>query len=172
MPIGQDGLRQVLDAFEVEEWDEIHLVTGDVEVHLIARGAPPAPGDTSHVSIDSSVAADTVERGNAPTTTDPGGSPGVSRPIPGPAAAREAGTELVVAPSPGIVWRAPSPGAPPFTDVGERVEPGTALCIVEVMKLMNTLPSPLAGTVVEVCAQNGQQVETGQPLFRIRPEGR
>ncbi|MFC7659716.1 acetyl-CoA carboxylase biotin carboxyl carrier protein [Pseudonocardia benzenivorans] len=74
-------------------------------------------------------------------------------------------------PSPGLFWRAPSPGAPPFTDIGGHVEEGTALCIVEVMKLMNTLPAPVAGTVVEICAENGEQVDTGTPLFRIRADG-
>lgn len=162
MPIDHDGLRQVLDAFEEGEWDEIHLVTGEVEVHLVARGSTPSVSDTSHVSIKSrDVAA--LSSASAVDAADVASVSAAAEP--------EAGTELVVAPSPGIFWRAPSPGAPPFTDVGMWVEPGTALCIVEVMKLMNTLPAPVSGTVVEVCAQNGEQVETGRPLFRIRPEG-
>jgi acetyl-CoA carboxylase biotin carboxyl carrier protein len=157
MPIDHDGLKRVLDAFDEGEWDEIHLQTGDVEVHLVARGAGPdrvgTSADTSHVLID-----ETPAPTSAPTSA------------PVRAESTEAAA-VVVAPSPGIFWRAPSPGAPPFTDVGARVEPGAALCIVEVMKLMNTLPAPVAGTVVEVCAQNGEQVDTGTPLFRIRPDG-
>ncbi|NMH98620.1 acetyl-CoA carboxylase biotin carboxyl carrier protein [Pseudonocardia acidicola] len=163
MPIDHDGLRQVLDAFEEGEWDEIHLVTGEVEVHLVARGSSPSVPDTSHVLIKPRDVAALSPASAVDAADVPSISPAAAEP--------EAGTELVVAPSPGIFWRAPSPGAPPFTDVGMWVEPGTALCIVEVMKLMNTLPAPVSGTVVEVYAQNGEQVETGRPLFRIRPEG-
>lgn len=161
MPVGRDGLKRVLDAFEEGEWDEIHLVTGDVEVHLVAAGLAPQSNETSHVA--------------ATSTADPAAPALVTAETTGPSAGTgearvDGGAETVVAPSPGIFWRAPSPGAPPFTDVGARVEAGAALCIVEVMKLMNTLPAPVAGTVVEVCAHNGEQVDTGRPLFRIRPD--
>jgi biotin carboxyl carrier protein len=79
--------------------------------------------------------------------------------------------EEVVAPSPGLFWRCPSPGAPPFAEVGMRVEADAVLCIVEVMKLMNTVTAPCAGVVVDVLVGNGEQVERGQSLFRIRPDG-
>ncbi|AEA23783.1 acetyl-CoA carboxylase biotin carboxyl carrier protein [Pseudonocardia dioxanivorans] len=154
MPVGQDGLKRVLDAFEQGDWDEIHLVADDVEVHLVARGADSKVQATSHVTAPEETPA---------RTTD------VAPSAPMTATAEDATT--VVAPSPGLFWRAPSPGAPPFTDIGGHVEEGTALCIVEVMKLMNTLPAPVAGTVVEICAENGEQVDTGTPLFRIRADG-
>jgi biotin carboxyl carrier protein len=77
----------------------------------------------------------------------------------------------IVAPSPGIFWRSPSPGAPPFAEVGTRVDADAVLCIVEIMKLMNTITAPRSGAVVEVLAGNGEQVERGQALFRIRPDG-
>lgn len=163
MPIDHVGLRRVLDAFEEGEWDEIHLLTGDVEVHLVARGSGSDLSETSHVLIESSVRRTSPDVAETATVT-------AKRDVVA-AAVPEAGMELMVAPSPGIFWRAPSPGAPPFTEVGARVEPGAAMCIVEVMKLMNTLPAPVVGTVVEICAQDGEQVDTGQPLFRIRPEG-
>jgi biotin carboxyl carrier protein len=76
----------------------------------------------------------------------------------------------VAAPTPGFFWRAPSPGAPPFTELGERVERGAALCIIELMKLMNTLSAAVTGTVVEICVRNGERVDAGQILFRIRAE--
>lgn len=155
MPAGHDGLKRVLEAFEQGEWDEIHLVADDVEVHLIAGGAGPREATTSHVAPEAGASA--VARATSPAPAEP-------------AAATQDAT-AVLAPSPGIFWRAPSPGAPPFTEVGARVEQGAALCIVEVMKLMNTLPAPVSGTVVEICADNGEQVDTGRPLFRIRPDG-
>ncbi|MGD9527374.1 MAG: acetyl-CoA carboxylase biotin carboxyl carrier protein subunit [Pseudonocardia sp.] len=153
MPVGQDGVKRVLYAFEQGEWDEIHLVADDVEVHLVAGGRHSHEVATSHV-----IAPD--------ETSDVAQATSV-----GPVVAAVEGAAAVVSPSPGIFWRAPSPGAPPFTEVGERVEQGAALCIVEVMKLMNTLPAPVSGTVVEICADNGEQVDTGRPLFRIRPDG-
>ena len=68
----------------------------------------------------------------------------------------------------GTFYRAPSPDAPPFVEVGSVVRPGQTLCIVEAMKLMNEIEAEGAGTVVEAFAQNGKSVEYGQKLFRIK----
>ncbi len=88
-----------------------------------------------------------------------------------PAAAQpkeEAG--VVHSPLVGTFYRSPGPDSPPFTDLGERVEKGQVLCIVEAMKLMNEIEAEFAGTVREVFVENGQPVEYGQPLYRIEPE--
>jgi biotin carboxyl carrier protein len=77
----------------------------------------------------------------------------------------------VTAPMVGTLYRAPQPGAPPFVDVGSRVEVGAQLCIIEVMKLMNAVSSEVAGTVAEVCVENGAAVQYGEVLFRIRADG-
>jgi acetyl-CoA carboxylase biotin carboxyl carrier protein len=69
----------------------------------------------------------------------------------------------------GTFYRAEGPGARPFVDVGSRVEPATVVCLIEVMKMMNSVPAGVTGTVVEVCAENAQPVEFGAPLFRVRP---
>lgn len=69
----------------------------------------------------------------------------------------------------GTFYRAEAPGARPFVDVGSRVEPATVVCLIEVMKMMNSVPAGVAGTIVEVCADNAQPVEFGAPLFRVRP---
>ena len=76
----------------------------------------------------------------------------------------------VASPLVGTFYRAPSPGAPPFVDVGARVEPDTQVCIVEVMKLMNAVVAGAGGVVAEVCAENGASVEYGDVLFRIDPD--
>ena len=75
-------------------------------------------------------------------------------------------------PSPmlGTFYRAESPGAAAFVEVGDRVDPDTTVCIIEVMKMMNSVPAGVAGTVAEVIAENAKLVEYGQPLFRITPE--
>jgi acetyl-CoA carboxylase biotin carboxyl carrier protein len=156
----RDGLTRVLQAFEQEDWDEVHLVADGVELHLAAGGGGPSSVKTSHVSASTGGLEPTpaVAVDPAPAAATPAVPPG------GP-------VDEIVAPSPGIFWRAPSPGAPPFTDTGRRVDADAVLCIVEVMKLMNTITAPRPGVVVDVLVGNGEQVERGQALFRIRPDG-
>jgi acetyl-CoA carboxylase biotin carboxyl carrier protein len=74
----------------------------------------------------------------------------------------------VKSPIVGTFYESPSPGAPPFVKVGDQVEVGQVLCIVEAMKLMNEIESDVAGEVVRRIASSGQPVEYGQPLFAIR----
>ncbi len=74
----------------------------------------------------------------------------------------------VTSPFVGTFYRAPSPDAPPFAEVGSVVRPGQTLCIIEAMKLMNEIEAEVSGTVVEIYAQNGKPVEFGQKLFRIK----
>jgi acetyl-CoA carboxylase biotin carboxyl carrier protein len=74
----------------------------------------------------------------------------------------------VTSPFVGSFYCAPSPDTPPFVEVGSVVRPGQTLCIIEAMKLMNEIESECAGTVVEIFAQNGKNVEFGQKLFRIK----
>src|SRR5258707_1193257 len=73
------------------------------------------------------------------------------------------------APIVGTFYESPSPGAPPFVKIGDQVEVGQVLCIVEAMKLMNEIESDVAGEVVKRIAASGQPVEYGQALFAIRP---
>jgi len=75
----------------------------------------------------------------------------------------------VKSPFVGTFYRAPSPDAPPFTDVGQKVKKGQTLCIVEAMKLMNEIEAEVDGTVAEIYVQNATPVEFGEPLFRIVP---
>ena len=79
---------------------------------------------------------------------------------------------LVTVPSPmlGTFYRAESPGAAPFVEVGSTVGPDTIVCIIEVMKMMNSVPAGIAGKVVEVCAGNGELVEYGEPLLHVAPD--
>jgi len=70
----------------------------------------------------------------------------------------------------GTFYEAPSPGAPPFIKVGDHVEVGQVLCIVEAMKLMNEIECDVAGEIVKKLVTNGQPIEYGQELFVIRPK--
>ncbi|HEY7212481.1 MAG TPA: acetyl-CoA carboxylase biotin carboxyl carrier protein [Bryobacteraceae bacterium] len=78
-------------------------------------------------------------------------------------------TVLVKSPIVGTYYDAPTPGAPSFVKVGDRVEPKQVLCIIESMKLMNEIEAEIAGTVVAKHVENGRPVEYGESLFTIRP---
>ncbi len=77
----------------------------------------------------------------------------------------------MVTPSPGVFWRAPEPGLPPFVDVGDVVDASATVCIIEVMKLMNHLKAGVSGTVVAVYGRNGEAVGKGEAMFAISPSG-
>jgi acetyl-CoA carboxylase biotin carboxyl carrier protein len=80
----------------------------------------------------------------------------------------DASIAFVTSPFVGTFYRAPSPEAGNFTEVGQSVKKGQTLCIVEAMKLMNEIESEYTGSVVEVLVENGKSVEFGQKLFKIK----
>lgn len=86
-----------------------------------------------------------------------------------PAADENAGLHIVKSPIVGTFYESPSPGSSAFVKIGDQVENGQVLCIVEAMKLMNEIESDVAGEIVKRLVQNGQPVEYGQPLFAVRP---
>ncbi|WP_223066539.1 acetyl-CoA carboxylase biotin carboxyl carrier protein [Paenibacillus caui] len=76
----------------------------------------------------------------------------------------------IVSPMVGTFYRASSPDATPFANVGDRVSAKTVVCIIEAMKLMNEIEAEINGQIVDVLVENGQLVEYGQPLFLVKPE--
>jgi acetyl-CoA carboxylase biotin carboxyl carrier protein len=87
-----------------------------------------------------------------------------------PAAAPPAdGTITINSPTVGTFYSSPTPDDPPFVSIGARVSPDTVVCIVEAMKVFNQIQAEVSGTIVAVLAKNGDSVEFGQPLFRVRP---
>jgi acetyl-CoA carboxylase biotin carboxyl carrier protein len=101
----------------------------------------------------------------------PAAAPAVAAaPASAPAATADplAGLHLVKSPMVGTYYGSPSPGAGSFVAVGDKVEKGKVLCIVEAMKLMNEIESDAAGEIVKCLVSNGQAIEFGQPLFAIR----
>jgi len=74
---------------------------------------------------------------------------------------------VIKSPLVGTFYRAPSPGAPPFVEVGDIVSPGQVLCIIEALKVMNEIESDVRGKIVKILVENGEAVEYGQPLFLI-----
>ncbi len=80
----------------------------------------------------------------------------------------EAGIIYVKSPMVGTFYRSPSPDSPPFADNGSKVEEKSVVCIIEAMKIMNEIQAEVKGTVVEVLVENGQPVEYGQRLFKVK----
>ena len=87
----------------------------------------------------------------------------------GAAVAAAADTILVKSPIVGTYYDAPAPGSPPFVNVGDPIEPGQVLCIIESMKLMNEIEAEVAGTIMSKLTENGRPVEYGEALFGVRP---
>lgn len=85
------------------------------------------------------------------------------------APAEQSTEQAVKSPIVGTYYDAPSPGAPPFVKVGDRVEPKQVLCVIESMKLMNEIEAEVSGTLVAKLVDNGRPVEYGETLFTIRP---
>ncbi|MCC7421432.1 MAG: acetyl-CoA carboxylase biotin carboxyl carrier protein [Planctomycetaceae bacterium] len=86
-----------------------------------------------------------------------------------PAADPNAGMALIKSPTVGTFYAAPSPADPAYVTVGSRVSPDTVVCQVEAMKVFNQIAAECAGTVAEILVKNGDAVEFGQVLFRVRP---
>jgi len=114
-----------------------------------------------------------------------GAAPAPARPAPAPAASSSspagqpahaagegppAGSHVLTSPIVGTFYRAPSPDAEPYVEVGSRAKKGQVLCIVEAMKLMNEIESDVDGEVLEIYPKNAQPVEFGEPLFAIRQD--
>jgi acetyl-CoA carboxylase biotin carboxyl carrier protein len=96
-------------------------------------------------------------------------APATPQPAAEPAAAVEDDSTLVIkAPMVGTFYRAPSPDSPSFIEVGQQVKDDTVVCILEAMKVMNEIKAGLSGTVTEILVENGQPVEFGQALMKVK----
>ncbi len=120
----------------------------------------------------------TIRRGSRVVSADAVAAPParpvvVMAPVASPQQARgdapDRSLHTVTSPFVGTFYRAASPEAPPFAEVGQTIRKGQVLCIVEAMKLMNEIEAEVSGRVGEILVQNGQAVEFGEPLFRIEP---
>ena len=145
MGLTDDDVREILRIVDESELDELLIETDGFSLHVTKGAAEPAAS---------------AARPRAPATA----------PAPQPASA-ETDNGQVTIPSPmlGTFYRAESPGAAPFVEVGSEVTEQTTVCIIEVMKMMNSVPAGVTGTVSEILADNAQLVEYGAPLFRVEP---
>jgi acetyl-CoA carboxylase biotin carboxyl carrier protein len=144
--LSDDDVREILRLIDESELDELRIETEGFSLHVLRGGAVPSGGIPSpHDGV----------RERAPATPPGADAVGLA----------------IEAPMLGIFYRAEAPGAEPFVDTGTRVEPDTIVCLIEVMKMMNSVPAGVSGTIAEVCAENAALVEYGQRLFRVEPDG-
>ncbi len=159
-------------------FSEIRLRSGDVEIELRRNGgagfdtAPPSRAAAAASAVPSEAAL--ASRDLAPAAVAPMPAP-KSAAAPAPASAEKPqtasrqGTTVIKSPMVGTVYLAPEPGAAPFVKVGQTVSPGDQLCIVEVMKLMNSIHAESHGVITEILVADGEAVEYAQELFVISP---
>jgi acetyl-CoA carboxylase biotin carboxyl carrier protein len=91
-----------------------------------------------------------------------------AKPAAASAPVEEKGIELIKSPMVGTFYRAPSPESPVFAEVGTKVTAESVVCIIEAMKVMNEIQSEISGTITEVLVENGDAIEFGQPLFKVK----
>lgn len=156
MAITRADIDAILAAFEASEWRTIQLKADGVEVMLSKDGEGPS----GPVTRPAAAPAPALALASA------------AQPSHEPADGSREDSAVVTAPSLGAFYRAPKPGAEPFTQVGARVEAGAELCLIEVMKLFTSVTAPTSGVIAEILASDGDLVEHGQPLFRILPDER
>ncbi|RXF72788.1 acetyl-CoA carboxylase biotin carboxyl carrier protein [Hansschlegelia zhihuaiae] len=161
MSLRYDQVAELIKIIDASACDDFVLETAELKLSLRRRGA----GDAA-LSARPAEPARQAAVAQAPAS----GEPSPAAPPGAPAAAGGAGREMR-APMVGTFYRAPSPEAPPFVDLGDRVTVGQPLCVIEVMKLFTTLHAEVAGTIAEIGAANGELVEYGAVLFVIEPEG-
>jgi acetyl-CoA carboxylase biotin carboxyl carrier protein len=160
-------LKELIEFLEEKNIAEFELERGDVKVRIKRAGEQMVVhthGDPRFFSVPAAPAP-MPELGTAPAVAAP------STPAaPTPAAPPAEDLHAVKSPIVGTFYESPSPGSPPFVKVGDSVEVGQVLCIVEAMKLLNEIESDVAGEIVKKLASNGQPIEYGQELFSIRPK--
>ena len=155
-----EELRELVDFLKANGIAEFDMEQDDLKVRIKFAGEAGAAGGIDMAQLSRLMAS-------APAATPAAAA------VPASAAA-ELAAEMeeklheVKSPIVGTFYESPSPGAPAFVKVGDQVEVGQVLCIVESMKLMNEIEADVAGEVVKRIASSGQPVEYGQPLFAIR----
>lgn len=165
-PEESNELKELVEFLKQNNIGEFEFERGDTKVR-IRFGSQAAPASALDLSQIAQLLAARTGAGTGSTAAPAQSSP--AQPATEAAAAEaEAGLHIVKSPLVGTFYESPSPGAPAFVKVGDQVENGQVLCIVEAMKLMNEIESDAAGIVVKRFVSTGQPVEYGQPLFSLK----
>ncbi|HEX3978186.1 MAG TPA: acetyl-CoA carboxylase biotin carboxyl carrier protein [Solirubrobacteraceae bacterium] len=153
MPLNDDDVREILRIIDESELDELSIETEGFSLH-VRKGLGSADARSGSVPEG---------EGPLPDRAPP--------PAARPQTPDEDGSKTIPSPMLGTFYRAEAPGAAAFVEVGGQVGPETTVCIIEVMKMMNSVPAGVSGTIAEIVPENGQLVEYGDPLFRVTPDG-
>ena len=158
-PENVDDLKQLIEFLKENQVAEFELDRGEMRVRLKFAQPQAAPAGLPELASLLAGARTAPSQAAAPT-----GSPAVEAAPVDP----NAGLHIVKSPIVGTYYGSPSPGASAFVSVGDHVDKGQVICIVEAMKLMNEIESDAAGEIVKCFVSNGQPIEFGQPLFSVR----
>ena len=153
-------IKQIIDLMKRSELSEFEFEEEGFKIK-IKRGSGGQPMITAVPQVSQALPA-SAETASGAARTAASASPA------GTAGGDEAGFAYVKSPMVGTFYRSPSPENPSFVENGSKVEEKTVVCIIEAMKIMNEIQAETKGTVVEVLVENGQPVEYGQRLFKIR----
>lgn len=172
MSFTHDDVQRIIQLLDASHFDELHLEADGIKLDLrrnsgASTAAPAAlPASTGAASMPES----SGQRASTAQPENPSVGQNASAGDTGKSSSAASDTALleIKAPMLGTFYRAPKPGADPFIAEGSKVEPDTVVGIIEVMKLMNSVPANVTGEVVEVVAQDGELVEYDQVLFRVR----
>ena len=147
-------LKTLIDLVSESNVSELEITEAEGKVRIV-KGQPAVVQPAAPVLV----AAPAVAAAAAPAAA---GAPAAA-----PAPVAEAAGHTVKSPMVGTFYRAASPGAKPFAEVGQQIKEGEAICIIEAMKIMNEIEADKSGTITQILCENGQAVEFGQPLFII-----
>jgi len=163
MSFTHEDVQRLLQLLDSSHFDELHLEAEGVKLSLRRNGAATSPAPMA--ALQAPIAP------RSPAAPAPASSsvPAAARVAPAPTTANDAALLEVRAPMLGTFYGAPKPGAAPFVTVGGRVSADSAVGIIEVMKLMNSISAGVDGVVAEVLVRDGDLVEFDQVLMRVRP---
>jgi acetyl-CoA carboxylase biotin carboxyl carrier protein len=162
MKLTEEDVEKVLRIVDELHFGEIRLEFGELKLHVVKRRVGEAAPVTSFQEAAAPPPAP------APIAPSPAAAEHVRKAQKAPRLASLSG-HVVKAPFAGVVYHAPKPGAPPFVKVGELVKAEQTVCLLEVMKLFQSVPAGIAGRVTAVLFEDGAATEEGAPLFTIDP---
>ncbi|MFN3617538.1 MAG: acetyl-CoA carboxylase biotin carboxyl carrier protein [Aquabacterium sp.] len=148
-------LKTLIDLVSESNVSELEITEADGKVRIVKAGAQPV------------VYAQPMPAPAATVAAPAAAAPASGAAAPGPVEAPAETGHVVKSPMVGTFYRASSPGAKAFAEVGDAVKAGQPVCIIEAMKIMNEIESDVDGTITKILVENGQPVEYGQPLFIV-----
>jgi len=159
MKLTNEDVQEILQLLDATKCDELHLETRRFKLTLKRDpGSGRWTQETQHLATPNLIHSE-----SAPPAKPAPVSAANSADTP------ESASLAIRAHLPGTFYRAPRPGAPPFVEVGNRVESGTVVGIIETMKLMNAVHAEACGEIAEICCENARFAEKGTVLMRIKP---